>query len=159
MDKKFVSTIISHIRNRTRGRRDHNIIHPTREWFLGLLGATIGLIGGSLFSVNLYQSYKSLSPEPIGGNGAAVTVYREREVEKALTTLTERAAEHESILTLLTQKATTPGLLTPPPEPEPAIPTPLPTSTPPLIPIESTITPEGSATESDQTNLPPTLTP
>lgn len=58
IETKDITKMVAHILKRDKGIADTNIMHPAREWFLGLGITTLVILFGSWFCFYLY-SYHS----------------------------------------------------------------------------------------------------
>ena len=88
------------------GLHSPRIVHPAREWFIGLLLALTIFTVAALWSVTSYTQYKNISVEGTADDNTEVVVYREGLVNAALETFTERQAEHEQLLSTFKTTAT-----------------------------------------------------
>ena len=78
--------------------RDHQIIHPQRDWTLGLLGGLILLIAGGAWSVVTYQEVTERDVENTQTEEIKQTIYRDDIVNTALRDLEER---HQRYLNMI----------------------------------------------------------
>ncbi len=108
IDKKNIKKMLSSVLRRSRGLSDHNLMHPTREWFSGLGVATVLLIIGTSACIFLYWEYNTIEPETAAEIDAPATIYQEKLVADALAELTARAARHEAAKKLLETRRVTP---------------------------------------------------
>ncbi len=98
ISKRDISKIAKKILKRQKGVRDHQIIHPQREWTLGLLGGLILLIAGGAWSVVTYQEVTERDVENTQTEEIKQTIYRDDIVNTALRDLEER---HQRYLNMI----------------------------------------------------------
>ncbi len=101
IDKQLITKILRSARRRSRGLKDHNLMHPTREWFSGLAVGFILLLSGTAWCVYLYWGYSTVEPETAAEIDAPVNIYQKATVEAALAELSARAARYEEFRTTL----------------------------------------------------------
>lgn len=90
--KKILKTIV----RKNKGLRDPQLIHPARDWAIGVVGALIMLLGAVLFSVGQYYSYTSL---PLDEEVVLDMVsYNTVLVEKALVKYRDLSTVHEDVI-------------------------------------------------------------
>lgn len=88
--KKMVADIL---RQSQATPTDRRIMHPTRDWFIGLGVAVVAIGGGSYYATVIYQEYNNLDSSPPASPNTNL-VYREIEVASALEYLKERNDRH-----------------------------------------------------------------
>ena len=69
--------------------KNHQIMHPAREWFVGLLAGLIMLGLGAFWSVDTYFQYKEFSHDKDNGS-VSEPVYKESAVKAAQADFIER---------------------------------------------------------------------
>jgi hypothetical protein len=117
--------------------RDHELIHPERDWLIGLLTGVILMSGIIGWSVQLYGTYRS-NPERITtASEADSVIYRAPLVETAHNTILER---RQAAIALLPSETSTL----------------MPVTTPTLV--ATTTTPDGQE-QSIEPTPPSSLTP
>ena len=97
INKKHIADMARHITRHAKGLKDPRIMHPEREWVLGLavaLGIFTVTAAGSAFS---YMKNKHPVAESTEG-ASEVPVYRESIVKDALKQLETRDREREALL-------------------------------------------------------------
>lgn len=57
IETKDIKKMVAHIMRRDKGIADPQLMHPTREWFIGLGIATLIVLLGSWFCWFIYSSY------------------------------------------------------------------------------------------------------
>ncbi len=100
INKKSLNKLVRRITKRTQIIRAPQLIHPTREWMIGLMSALCVIIAGSIWSTSLYlESRNQVTTESIATDEAneAVT-YRATVVEEALTSYQARAQVFQNLV-------------------------------------------------------------
>lgn len=90
---KMVKKIVSH----DKGVPDTRIMHPMREWLIGLIGVTIAVAGGSLFALFVYNSYSESSTNVVAVTETVVP-YKAGLVEQALEIYLEKKSVYEGLI-------------------------------------------------------------
>jgi hypothetical protein len=80
-----------------RGLRDPHIMHPEREWLIGLLVMVLIFVAGAGWSAQIYLKNKNVSADQTTVNDGE-TVYREPQVKEALRIAGERENELSELL-------------------------------------------------------------
>jgi len=90
-----IGQITKTITRKQRGLEDPVLIHPARDWAIGMVGTLVLILGAVLFSVIEYRAYTdvSLSDEVV----QTMVPYRAAQVEQAITKYQARAAAHAAI--------------------------------------------------------------
>jgi hypothetical protein len=94
MSKKELTKIAKRIVKADRGLRSPQLIHPNREWGIGILSAVIIFVACAVWSASVFLEYRDISVSSGEENTAISTVYREAMVERVLGDFKERADEH-----------------------------------------------------------------
>ena len=90
-NKIEIKTMASRLFKGKRQPRDRQLMHPNREWFIGLCVA-LGILGVSgWWSANTYLNYQNVSIEDGGETTQSQVVYREAQVQAVLDLYTEKA--------------------------------------------------------------------
>jgi len=98
INKNTFSQVVRSITKADHGLRDPQLIHPSREWGIGLTVALLLFIAGTVWSVQIYQTFKSATVQDISLTEGETVVYRASLVEAALTAYDERVATHTQFL-------------------------------------------------------------
>lgn len=110
------STLSRMVKSVVRGEKqygEHQMLHPTREWFSGVAFFLLVCLGGAWWAATVYLKYDDSSVyQDIGSSGEEL-VYREAKVEEALELLTERKAAYAAVESRLRGAAPVPS-----PDPE-----------------------------------------
>ncbi|MEM9336716.1 MAG: hypothetical protein AAGA35_02585 [Patescibacteria group bacterium] len=97
IEKKDIIKMARHVLKRARGRRDHQIMHPEREWLVGLLGFVVVVGVGSYWVWQQFERYSNL--DPVGGESAVVSVaYRGEIVQAAIDRFGEKTDMYEGLV-------------------------------------------------------------
>lgn len=111
ISKKDITKAAKKILRRQKGLRDHQIIHPQREWIIGLLLMCFIVGGIAVWSSTTYLSITDQSVTTNNSETGSQTVYRTEVVDAALTMFRERAENYEK---LLENRIVTPVVTAPP---------------------------------------------
>lgn len=103
ISKKDIAKIAKQILKRQRGLRDHQIIHPAREWFVGLGLSLLILIGGATWSAFTYIEVSKRTVETTETEVVTANVYRADIVNAALSKFRERTDNFNQLLQNRTQ--------------------------------------------------------
>ncbi len=98
ISKKDITKLAKKIMRRQRGLRDHQIIHPQREWVVGLVLAILVVAGIAVWSSTTYLAITDRSVDTTIGDANTQTVYRTEVIDAALTQFRERAENYEQLL-------------------------------------------------------------
>jgi hypothetical protein len=98
MNKNTFAQIAQRIAKPERGFRQSHLIHPAREWSIGLVVATLLFVVSAVWSAHLYMTYRDISVQEADPFAEEVVVYRESLVEGALLKFTERAERHNEFI-------------------------------------------------------------
>lgn len=91
--KKMVNSILH---NRQNTLSDRDIMHPEREWFLGISAGAIILASAIFWSVNTYSQFNNISA-PDSGEQEKNALYKAQLVETALTDFTDRKKMYNNL--------------------------------------------------------------
>lgn len=95
INKQSFSQVAKRVRRTGRGLRDPQLMHPNREWGIGLLVAVLIFTISAVWSAQTYMKYKDASinlVEPVTEN---MQVYRAAMIDAALEKFSERQAANE----------------------------------------------------------------
>jgi hypothetical protein len=97
IEKKDILAMVRHVTRHSRGVRDPQIVHPMREWMLGVGFVAIGVLVGGLYSFMVYnRTLSDQLEQPIVAVPRAP--YQATVVEQALTKYGDRRAQYDAIL-------------------------------------------------------------
>lgn len=95
---KNIDNILKSISRHKHGLRDPQIMHPEREWLIGIsIAVTIFILSGA-WSLTLYLKNRNVSSDIQMGEQSEVVVYRESMVNEALGRLDKRKAALDALL-------------------------------------------------------------
>lgn len=100
---KHIDTIIKSINRHKKGLRDPQIMHPEREWSIGIFMAVFIFISSAAWSLGVYISNRNASANVQTEEQSESVVYRESMVEEALSRLKERTTTLASLLPRTTE--------------------------------------------------------
>ena len=106
IEKKHLHKMLRDILRRSRGLQDHNLMHPEREWYTGLIIAIIAIIGGGYLCLHIYWQYNRETVGTSVSDTAIDAIYREEEVARARQEFTERVNRHAMSADALRSQAT-----------------------------------------------------
>lgn len=95
---KHIDNILKSIDRQKKGLRDPQIMHPERDWPIGIFIAILIFIATGVWSLTLYLENRNASVVTQTEEQSESVVYRESMVEEALGRLEERAAKLASLL-------------------------------------------------------------
>lgn len=90
INKKGFTEAAKNILKHKKGLSNIKIMHPAREWGIGLLVAVFIFTFSILWSTNTYSQYRDISIISSGSDDSRVVVYRETLVKDALAKSEER---------------------------------------------------------------------
>lgn len=85
-----------HITRRTRGIPDRKLMHPYREWFIGLSVALVIIVSGAIYNAFVFNHYNSLE-DSIEGSQSNSIPYRNNVVSRVLEMYTGNAAMYNTL--------------------------------------------------------------
>ncbi len=94
IDKKIIKKIVRGVTHKDRDQKNHNLMHPEREWFTGLGVSLIILSAGTFWCIHLYLQYSYSANTVSSDISTEQVVYRETEVNQALKEFSERKERH-----------------------------------------------------------------
>ena len=102
IEKNDIIKMAKHVFRRSNGRQDHHIMHPYREWAIGVLVAiTIFLVGGVL-GLDRYLTYDEfVISDPVAQENQVM--YRSKQVSDAIELYENRQAKFDSLVQSLPQ--------------------------------------------------------
>ncbi len=95
---KHIEDIIKSINRHKKGLRDPQIMHPEREWGIGIFLAVLIFILSATWSLSLYIENRNAAAHMQTEEQPESVVYRESQVEEALARLKERTTTLNSLL-------------------------------------------------------------
>lgn len=98
INKQSFSNISKLMKRAHRGLSDPQLMHPDREWAIGLLIAVVLFTAGVVWSSQIYLQYRDSSANPVAPVVENVQVYRESLVNTALSDFSNRQSAHETFL-------------------------------------------------------------
>jgi len=101
IDKKSVKKMAKKVFQQSNGIRKPKMVHPTRDWEIGLLVAIVIFSTTAIWSVHTYDSYRDVSDSERTSINDQGTVYRETVVKKALEEFEKKRLIHESLFVSL----------------------------------------------------------
>lgn len=99
MNKQYIVQMVKHLKRSGGSVRNSQIMHPMREWVIGLVVAAVLLGATAVWGTALYMSHRDVLLDEVEVE-TANTPYRERQVEDALAIFSEREQVFNSLITL-----------------------------------------------------------
>lgn len=97
IETKDITKMVAHIVRRDNGIADTSIMHPMREWMLGLAVVFLLVAGGVGFNVLMYQNYHDALTTPVAVTETIVP-YKAAPVARAINYYEAERVIYESIL-------------------------------------------------------------
>jgi hypothetical protein len=98
IDKKSILKMSKHVFRKSQGYPDRRLMHPGREWLVGIVAFSFVVIVGSAFAGNLFIKYKNID-SVTGDSGERIPVYKEKVAQDALIEYQKREdAYHAMVL-------------------------------------------------------------
>lgn len=98
MNKKEITTFAKKIVRAQQGLKNHQLMHPRREWMIGVFVAVSIFSASAVWSSIKYFQYQNIDHQTSVQPEAPVAVYRETLVNEALTSLGEKAQRLSKLL-------------------------------------------------------------
>lgn len=102
INKKQIEVMAKKIMRHQQGLQDPQIMHPEREWTMGLVIFLVILLFCTFLSIYIYSQNKNFSLGEIDSNTNEVVVYRESLVKEALEKFSQRDTELKNLLGTVT---------------------------------------------------------
>jgi hypothetical protein len=96
--KNSFSQITKKLKRAERGFSDPVLMHPSREWWFGIISALLIFVGGAVWSKEIDARYRTAVSTEAPTVSEEVVIYRESMVETALEDFAKRQREHEQLL-------------------------------------------------------------
>ena len=96
IDKKDILKMVKHIKRRSRHVPDRRIIHPQREWAIGLLLFFVILGVGSVFSASRFWYFSTID-QALEDNDIQVVEYKVGGMQEALRFFDEQTLRFQQI--------------------------------------------------------------
>jgi hypothetical protein len=97
-NKKQMTDMVRKIVKHSQGLHDHKIMHPKRDWWIGLSFALLIFIASAYGSVYTYWKNKNITADTDVITSDETTVYRESFVKDALSRFDVRNKEREALM-------------------------------------------------------------
>ena len=97
IETKDITNMVAHIVRRDKGIPDTNIMHPMREWVVGLAVVFLLVAGGVVFNIIMYQSYSEALSAPVTVTETVVP-YKAAVVAQAITHYQTERTRYKSLL-------------------------------------------------------------
>jgi hypothetical protein len=96
--KTDIARMAKKVFHHERGVRDPHIMHPEREWLIGLCLMIVIFAICATWSAQVYLKNKNISADQSAANHTSDSVYREPQVKEALQIASKRERELQDLL-------------------------------------------------------------
>ena len=96
IDKKNLIKMAKAIVRHDNGYPDKRLMHPQREWFIGLVLFVVVVLIGSFFAGNIFITYQNIDTSK-GDSGKSIPVYRQTIITDALDRYKTHTKEYEQL--------------------------------------------------------------
>ena len=103
MNKADVLKFVRHVYRKERGLPDRRLIHPRREWLLGVAAFMVITCAGALWSINTFNGYTSLNERTFAAP-QELPSYNEALIEAAITEFSKREEDYSRLIEQLPEK-------------------------------------------------------
>lgn len=104
ISKKDILKMVRHVSKRSRGIPDRRLIHPKREWCIGLVIFVVIVFSGVFYNGHTYQRYNNIASELEEPTSGVVT-YKANVVNETLEYYRERERRFTEQITTFTLPA------------------------------------------------------
>lgn len=98
LNRKEITNAAKRMLRQHRGLEDPQIIHPQRDWFIGLGVAVAVFILIAWWSITSYLHHSNADVDVLGEAGNTDTIYREAQVKAALELFSEKNKKYEELV-------------------------------------------------------------
>lgn len=95
------------VAHRSRGGTDTKLVHPRREWFIGLTFFLLIVIGGSVANLRDHTYYNSLDTS-VERTSVPIKEYRSDSIREAIETYNARATRFETLVSDVSREPSRP---------------------------------------------------
>lgn len=103
INKKEISAIAKRILHTSKGLKNPRLMHPVREWWIGVVVALLIFLVSASWSVQTYVNNQNTNVEESGSENTEVVVYRESQVAASLEHFAERGKVFDDLLNSVDQ--------------------------------------------------------
>ena len=100
ISKKDILKMVRHVRRKSQGVPDRRLIHPRREWIVGLALFVVVALAGVAYNMYTYATISNLENE-LAVEDSGVVRYQANTVDQALTIFRAKQAEFERLRTVV----------------------------------------------------------
>ena len=94
--KKDILQMISHVARRSRSLPDTRLMHPKREWALGIIAFIVLIIIGGIVNAQNFRYYSSID-EQLEEGSSHVVMYKETAMREVLEYYSDRTARFQQL--------------------------------------------------------------
>jgi hypothetical protein len=98
INKQKITNLAKNFFHKEKTLKSPRLMHPKREWLIGLMVAVLLFIGTAGWSAYSYIYYRDFTPDNSDLETSEVTVYRESLVEEALNQYQQREQTYNDLL-------------------------------------------------------------
>jgi len=88
--KKDIIAMAKHVVHRDAGMRDTRLMHPTRDWIMGLIAALVLFVGAVFYAAFTFISHTQFTEQP-GVVARSIDPYNQEKIQAILAQYNERA--------------------------------------------------------------------
>ncbi len=96
IDKNDILRFAKHVYTRGQGVPDRKLLHPKRDWAIGLSVFLLIVFAGGVLSTNLFEAYKNVQTRKVDV-AIQIPVYKELLVKTVLEKYSERSEMYDSL--------------------------------------------------------------
>jgi predicted component of viral defense system (DUF524 family) len=96
IDKNNILKMVNDVFHRSQGYPDRRLLHPHREWSIGVFMFVVVVVAGSVFVTSIFMQYKDVSSTEEGLE-ESIPQYREVIVQDALELYRARTEEYQQL--------------------------------------------------------------
>ena len=97
INKNDINQIVKNILKREQGIPDRRLMHPKREWAIGLLVCLLVVLSGGIYSFIIFNIYSNIKIEDVEAN-VSVLNYKRADALKAIDVFQKRSDDHDLII-------------------------------------------------------------
>ena len=96
ISKKDITKMVKHLMKKRSGVPDRRMMHPERDWLIGLLGVTLVFVGGAFYAGSLFIEYSKRAGAEISASSDVIK-YDQKLIAKVLEQYDAMSTEFDSL--------------------------------------------------------------